>query len=198
MDEYFPKDESFAEKFLAHYREDLEHQGIYETIARKLDGVGSLFPLVTARGCTHKCSFCYRHMNRYRRHSIGYVIGHLKYVIEKFGVRGVGFYDELFNGDMQWVLDFCAALRENNIKIAYKTSARADKGYMESLLKKYPKDTNKLDVYLRQYYLEVLDEVLSGVQHKYIIRTGEEDQGKLWLMFGKDPQDMEPKKEENR
>ena len=77
-------------------------------------------------------------------------------------------------------------------------SARADKGYMESLLKKYPKNTNKLDVYLRQYYLEVLDEVLSGVQHKYIIRTGEEDQGKLWLMFGKDPQDMEPKKEEKR
>ena len=127
LDEYFPKNELFSEKFLAHYRGDLEHQGIYESIARKIAGVGNLFPLVTARGCTHKCSFCYRHMSRYRRHSIDYVIGHLKYVIEKFGVRGVGFYDELFNGDMQWVFDFCAAMRENDIQIAYKTSARADK-----------------------------------------------------------------------
>ena len=127
LDEYFPKDESFSEKFLASHRAELKHHGIYETVARKIAGVGNLFPLVTARGCTHKCSFCYRHMSWYRRHSIDYVIGHLKYVIDKFGVRGVGFYDELFNGDMQWVLDFCAAMRENDIQIAYKTSARADK-----------------------------------------------------------------------
>ncbi|MCP4379077.1 MAG: B12-binding domain-containing radical SAM protein, partial [bacterium] len=133
MDEYFPKDESFSEKFLSGHRTELEHHGLYDTVAQKLAGVRSLFPLVTARGCTHKCSFCYRHMSRYRRHSIGYVIGHLKYVIEKFGVRGVGFYDELFNGDMQWVFDFCAALRENDIQIAYKTSARADKVSKELL-----------------------------------------------------------------
>jgi radical SAM superfamily enzyme YgiQ (UPF0313 family) len=133
MDEYFPKDGLFSEKFLKGHRAELEHHGIYETIARKLAGVRSLFPLVTARGCTHKCSFCYRHMSRYRRHSIDYVIGHLKYVIEKFGVRGIGFYDELFNGDMQWVFDFCEAMRENDIKIAYKTSARADKVSKELL-----------------------------------------------------------------
>lgn len=77
-------------------------------------------------------------------------------------------------------------------------SAMADKGYIESLLKRYPKDTRKLDVYLRQYYLEVLDEVLSGVKSKYVIRSGEAGQGKLWLMLGKDPKDMEPEEEEER
>lgn len=77
-------------------------------------------------------------------------------------------------------------------------SAMADKGYIESLLKKYPKDTRKLDVYLRQYYLEVLDEVLSGVKSKYVIRSGEAGQGKLWLMLGKDPKDMEPEEEEKK
>ncbi len=74
-------------------------------------------------------------------------------------------------------------------------SAMADKGYIESLLKKYPKDTSKLDVYLRQYYLEVLTEVLSRVKSKYVIRSGEAGQGKLWIMLGKDPKDMEPEEE---
>ena len=78
------------------------------------------------------------------------------------------------------------------------SSARADAGYIESLLKKYPKDTKKLGVYLRQYHLEVLEDVLAGVKNKYVIRSGEAGQGKLWIMLGKDPKDMEPEEEEKK
>lgn len=73
------------------------------------------------------------------------------------------------------------------------SSAKADADYMGGLLRKYPKDTGKLDVYLRQHYIEVLDEVLSNVENKYIIHLGEKEE--VWIMIGKDPRAGEPKEE---
>lgn len=79
-----------------------------------------------------------------------------------------------------------------------KSSAMADAGYIEGLLRRYPRDTKKLDVYLRQYYLEALEEILSAVDSKYVIRSGGAGQRKLWIMLGKDPKDMEPEEEEKK
>lgn len=73
------------------------------------------------------------------------------------------------------------------------SSAEADAGYIKKLLERYPsgKDTEKLDVYLRQYHIETLDQVLSKIKSKYIVRTDESQEGKLWIMLGKDPKDKE-------
>jgi len=74
------------------------------------------------------------------------------------------------------------------------SSAEADAGYIKNLLKRYSKDRDKLDVYLRQYYIETLDQVLSGIQSKYIISTNKSQNSKLWIMLGKDPQKNESEK----
>ncbi len=74
------------------------------------------------------------------------------------------------------------------------SSAQADAGYITNLLKRYSKDKDKLDVYLRQYYIETLDQVLSGIHSKYIIRTNESQNSKLWIILGKDPQKNEREK----
>ena len=132
---YISKDSSYSERFLTQYREDLKYQGIYDDIKRKLNGIDALFPIVTSRGCTNYCLFCYRHMRRYRKHSVDYVIRHIKYVNEKFNIFGITFYDELFNGDIQWVFDFCDAIERCDLRIAYRTSARADKVSKEMLMR---------------------------------------------------------------
>jgi len=108
------------------YREDMTDQGIYESISKKLNDVDVLLPIVTARGCTHRCSFCYRHMRGYRKHSVDYIIKHIKYVQEKFGINGFAFRDELFNGNMKWVFELCDEIDNNDLKIAYRASARVD------------------------------------------------------------------------
>lgn len=127
INDYITNEKPFHKTFIEQYNDDLKFQGIYEITKQKLYGIESLFPIVTARGCTHQCLFCYRHMKKYRKHSIDFVIRHIKYVQETFGVSGISFYDELFNGDVKWVYDFADAIDSNNLKIAYKTSARADK-----------------------------------------------------------------------
>lgn len=83
--------------------------------------------MITSRGCTNRCSFCYRHMKGHRQHSVPYVINHIKYIIEKFGITRFIFNDELFNANKQWVLDFCDALEREKLMISFGTSFRADK-----------------------------------------------------------------------
>jgi anaerobic magnesium-protoporphyrin IX monomethyl ester cyclase len=82
--------------------------------------------LITSRGCTNRCSFCYRHMKGHRQHSVPYVINHIKFIIEQFGITQFTFNDELFNANKQWVLDFCDALEREKLMISFGTSCRAD------------------------------------------------------------------------
>ncbi|MGA2121555.1 MAG: radical SAM protein [Methanoregula sp.] len=83
--------------------------------------------VLSSRGCTNKCSFCYRHMKGHRQHSIPYLINHIKFLINTYGYRKFDISDELFNANRQWVLNFCDALERQNLQISFKTSMRADK-----------------------------------------------------------------------
>jgi len=83
--------------------------------------------MITSRGCTNRCSFCYRHMKGYRQHTVLYVINHIKFIIKTFGITRFSFGDELFNANKQWVLDFCDMIERENLKISFRASMRADK-----------------------------------------------------------------------
>jgi len=168
---YLSQDVPFSERFLRHYRNDLKYQGHYDEIKRKLDGVDALFPVVTARGCTHRCSFCYRHMKGYRRHSIDYVIRHVKYINEQFNVFGISFYDELFNGDMQWVFSLCDAIEKSGLKIAYKTSARADKVSKKLLMRMSETGCFNLEFGQESGSDKILKEYKKGITRRQNIET---------------------------
>lgn len=90
--------------------------------------------IVTARGCTHKCSFCYRHMRGIRQHSVVYVMKHIKYLKDNYGIEGFQFCDELFNSNPEWVLDLCDSIKKENLHIFYLVGgARVDKMNEEML-----------------------------------------------------------------
>jgi radical SAM superfamily enzyme YgiQ (UPF0313 family) len=83
--------------------------------------------VLSSRGCTHRCSFCYRHMKGHRQHSVAYLVNHIKFLISTYGFRNFGISDELFNAKREWVLDFCEAFERENVQISFRTSMRADK-----------------------------------------------------------------------
>lgn len=98
----------------------------YENILRKIGNAKIYLPLISSRGCTNKCSFCYRHVTGHRQHSVRYVIDHIKYLRKKYGIGGVQFCDELFNANIKWVNDFCDVLKKEDLGIFYIiTGARA-------------------------------------------------------------------------
>ncbi len=96
-------------------------------IKEKIRGKGGYIPIVSSRGCTHACFFCYRHFKGIRRHSVEYVIAHIKYLMG-LGLQGFQFCDELFNSDPGWVREFCMAVKKEGLDIYYMiVGARVDR-----------------------------------------------------------------------
>lgn len=112
----------------AHFRDLLDQDPRFHDIKNRIDGKDQYIPLLTSRGCTHRCSFCYRHFKGIRQHSVGYVIEHLKYFINTFGIRGFQFTDELFNSNPKWVMELCDAIDREKMDIFYMlVGARVDR-----------------------------------------------------------------------
>ncbi|MBI5677676.1 MAG: B12-binding domain-containing radical SAM protein [Planctomycetes bacterium] len=116
------------EDVLHSFKFGLKNNPFFSEILGKIGNTKALFPLTTSRGCTHKCSFCYRHVRGIRQNSVGYVINHLKYIQKQYNVNGFEFCDELFNTKQEWVLEFCDAIEKEKMNIIYRIlGARADK-----------------------------------------------------------------------
>ena len=101
--------------------------------------------IVTGRGCTHRCLFCYRHMKGVRYYSPDYVVKHITYLKSNYGIRGFQFAEELFNGDINRVYDLCDAIEKNRLDIFYSVGgARVDK--MDKAMMKRLKETGCIEI----------------------------------------------------
>ena len=118
---------SSIKDFLAAYSFQLRTPQ-YAPIIKKIGDRTKYIPIVTSRGCTHRCLFCYRHDRGHRQHSVNYVIEHIKYLQKTYGIFGFEFVDELFNRDVMWVMEFCDAIERENLDIFYMVDgARVDR-----------------------------------------------------------------------
>jgi len=148
----------------AHYRTgDGSRSGCADVV--KWLGQGNQYlPLATSRGCTHRCFFCYRHVRGIRRHSVSYVVGHMKHLQQTYGIEGFQFADELFNSDPEWVLSFCDALENAQLDIFYLVAgARADK--IDKTILRRLKETGCIEInYGQESGSEtILEEMRKGV-----------------------------------
>lgn len=82
--------------------------------------------ILTSRGCFNRCNFCYRMEKGIRFRSIENVIKEIKILNQKYGVNYFSMYDELFNFPKKRTLEFCQALKENNLKIKFGCDVRVD------------------------------------------------------------------------
>lgn len=84
------------------------------------------FTLLSGRGCTHACTFCYRMIKGMRKFSSDYVIEHITFLKDKYGVSNFIFSDELFVSNPEWVYEFCDKIISNGLNIHFRTYARAN------------------------------------------------------------------------
>lgn len=83
--------------------------------------------IFSSRGCNHPCTFCVDRGTKNRRHSVEYVINHLKLLTEDYNVGMVDFGDPCFTEDREWVEEFTDLLLEEEIKILFRVyGARTD------------------------------------------------------------------------
>lgn len=87
--------------------------------------------LITSRGCPFNCIFCSIHLHmgdRWRCHSIEYVLKHLELVVSKYNVRHIHFEDDNLTLDAQRFQGILNGLRQRKIDITWDTpnGIRAD------------------------------------------------------------------------
>jgi radical SAM superfamily enzyme YgiQ (UPF0313 family) len=69
--------------------------------------------LITSRGCPMRCTYCSSPTiwrRKVRKRSVGSVLQELDFLVERFGVRFVDIYDDVFNLKRDWIVRFCEAL----------------------------------------------------------------------------------------
>jgi radical SAM superfamily enzyme YgiQ (UPF0313 family) len=69
----------------------------YRDLQGILDAESLVMPIMTSRGCTSNCSFCYRQFPNISMNSASFVEKHIEFLNQKFGINVFSIIDELFN-----------------------------------------------------------------------------------------------------
>lgn len=112
MDRYIEPMEDWVDHYFRYEKDERKKKR--EELASK-----KLFPIITARGCTHRCIFCYRHNKGLRQHSVEYVVGMIKYLRDSYDIDVFQINDELTTADKSWVLKFCDTIINEKVGIYF-------------------------------------------------------------------------------
>ncbi len=84
--------------------------------------------IATTRGCPYKCNWCAKPIygNRYNAHTPEYIVNEIAYLQREFGIKRFWMCDDIFGLKPNWVQEFNAQLKEQNLKIRYFIQSRVD------------------------------------------------------------------------
>jgi anaerobic magnesium-protoporphyrin IX monomethyl ester cyclase len=104
--------------------------------------------MITSRGCMYQCSYCDRSVFKkgFRYNSAAYIYDHMKYLLEKFGVRHINIYDDLFTANRKRIVELCEKLNRHPLGINFNCAVRV--GYTDDDLLKMLKSAGCLMVSL--------------------------------------------------
>ncbi|WP_333600959.1 B12-binding domain-containing radical SAM protein [Flavobacterium sp.] len=106
---------------------DLVDMESYQAIWKQ-SGQPFTLNIATTRGCPYKCNWCAKPIygNRYNAHSPDYIVNEIQFLKENFGVTRFWMCDDIFGLKPNWVQDFKAKLKQQNLKISYYIQSRVD------------------------------------------------------------------------
>lgn len=105
--------------------------------------------MMASRGCPYRCSFCVSYKLwdcRYRQRSVGNVLAEIDDAVARYGVKYIGFQDDVFGGSDAWIEKFCEELLKRPYRLRWMAilhpfSIRKDTDRLLWLMKKAGCDT---------------------------------------------------------
>ncbi|CCK81700.1 B12-binding domain-containing radical SAM protein [Desulfobacula toluolica] len=83
-----------------------------------------VMPLLSGRGCTFKCNFCYRMDKGFRPRSAEAIIEEIQYLQQDFAISYIAFSDELLMSSKQRTVEICEAFLRAGLKIKWDCNGR--------------------------------------------------------------------------
>jgi radical SAM superfamily enzyme YgiQ (UPF0313 family) len=84
--------------------------------------------MISSRGCPFQCSFCFKQAvdkkSMYR--SADDVVGEMEYLQDRWGVREIMFYDDVFTMHRKRVYEICQLIRKRRLRIRWEAPTRVD------------------------------------------------------------------------
>ncbi len=82
--------------------------------------------LVTSRGCPNKCTFCDRAVfgNIFRMHSTDYIMGMIKHLMKRYGIRDILFQDDTFTLHRRRLIEICNRIIKEKIDLTWSCNSR--------------------------------------------------------------------------
>ena len=83
--------------------------------------------MITSRGCPYTCSFCDRTIfeRAYKYNSAAYIHEHMRYLRDRFGVRHINIYDDLFTANKKRIHELCELLIAKPLGVDFNCAIRA-------------------------------------------------------------------------
>ena len=83
-----------------------------------------VMPVLSARGCPFKCTFCYRMDDGYRLRSVQSVVSEIQFLREKYRINYIAFSDELFMASEKRTMELCGAFIDAKLNIKWACNGR--------------------------------------------------------------------------
>ena len=92
-----------------------------------------VMPVLSGRGCTHKCSFCYRMDKGFRPRSSESIIKEIKFLQRTYGITYIAFSDELLMSSERRTTELCNAFIDADLNIKFDCNGRLNHATPEVL-----------------------------------------------------------------
>ncbi len=92
-----------------------------------------IMPILSGRGCTFTCNFCYRMDKGLRIRSNEAIIEEIKYLQKNWGINYISFSDELLMSSKQRTISIAEAIIKANLNIKWECNGRLNYATLEVL-----------------------------------------------------------------
>jgi radical SAM superfamily enzyme YgiQ (UPF0313 family) len=129
----------------------IEHYSLYRfpNIGRSERGM----PILSGRGCTFKCNFCYRMDEGFRPRSSDGILAEMRYLYETHRITYFNFADELLMSSEKRTMEICRSFMESGLEFHWSCNGRLNYASREVL--KYMKESGCVFI---NYGIESVDD----------------------------------------
>ena len=80
------------------------------------------FPMMSARGCSFKCTFCYRMDPGYRKRDAKILLDEIEMLYKDYGINYIAFQDDLLMSSVSHTEEVCKEFLKRNLPIHWECS----------------------------------------------------------------------------